>query len=192
MRSWTLLFFSTIFCLLPVSAPALTPLSRTVTIRNDVPRRDMHGHIIVAHDGCLQFFDGRYYLYGTAYSKTAGYTINNRFRVYSSADMVHWYFEGELLKSPPDGIYYRPYIVYNAHTRKYVLWYNWYPKLWDGRVGVAESDTPVGPFTIVNTQVPVKDADQHPGDGSLFVDDDAPDILFTARLGWITPFALSA
>ncbi|MGB7136314.1 MAG: family 43 glycosylhydrolase [Acidobacteriaceae bacterium] len=165
------------------TAPAATPQARTVTIRNDVPRRDVQGHIIDAHDGCLHFFNGRYYLYGTAYGRTAGYTINNRFRVYSSPDLVHWSFEGELLRSPPDGIYYRPYVAWNPHTRKYVLWYNWYPKLWDGRVGVAVSDTPVGPFTIVNTRVPVEGADQHPGDGSLFVDRDGAGYFIYSTIG---------
>ena len=57
--------------------------SRTVTINNVEPRRDVAGEIIDAHDGCLQFFNGRYYLYGTAYGKTDGIT-NNDFRVYSS------------------------------------------------------------------------------------------------------------
>ena len=142
---------------------------RSVTIQNTVPRRDVDGNVIDAHDGCLHFYAGRYYLYGTAYGKTAGYTINNRFRVYSSADLERWTYEGELLKSPPDGVYYRPYVAYNQRTRKYVLWYNWYRKLWDGEVGVATSDTPVGPFTIVNTHVELSQAKDHPGDGSLFV-----------------------
>jgi len=164
-------------------ALAAEPPSRVVTIRNNVPRHDSQGHIIDAHDGCLQFFNGRYYLYGTAYGKTAGYTINNRFRVYSSADLVHWYFEGELLRSPPDGIYYRPYVVFNPHTRRYVLWYNWYPKLWDGRVGVAVSNTPIGPFRIVQTRVPVDGADQHPGDGSLFVDRDGTGYFIYSTIG---------
>lgn len=173
MRNRLLFAFFALVSLLPCLKFAwASQRSEIVTIRNDTPRRDMQGDIIDAHDGCLYFFDGRYYLYGTAYGKTAGYTINNRFRVYSSPDLVHWYFEGELLKSPPDGIYYRPYVAYNPRSRKYVLWYNWYPKLWDGRVGVAVSDTPVGPFTIVNSKVPVDGAAQHPGDGSLFVDND--------------------
>ena len=51
-----------------------------VTIDNSMPRRDVDGKIIDAHGGCLHFYDGRYYLYGEAYGKTAGYTINNRFR----------------------------------------------------------------------------------------------------------------
>ena len=141
-------------------------------VNNVTPRCDVTGEIIDAHDGCLQFFGGRYYLYGTAYGKTAGYSINNRFRVYSSPDLMHWIFEGELLKAPPSGTYYRPYVVFNPHTRKYVLWYNWYPKLWDGQTGAAVSDTPVGPFQIMNADVQLTQAKQRPGDGSLFVDDD--------------------
>jgi hypothetical protein len=145
---------------------------QTVTVSNVTARRDEKGKIIDAHDGCLHFFNGRYYLYGTAYGKSAGYGFNNRFRVYSSADLEHWIFEGELLKAPPQGIYYRPYVAYNPKTRKYVLWYNWYPKLWDGQVGIAVSDSPVGPFTIVNPAAHVAGARGRPGDGSLFVDDD--------------------
>jgi beta-xylosidase len=154
------------------SAAERKPEFRTVAISNIEPRRDTTGAIIDAHDGCILFANGRYYLYGTAYGKSAGYSINNRFRVYSSPDLERWTFEGELLKSPPDGVHYDPSVVYNRATRKYVLWYNWYPKLWDGLVGVAVSDTPVGPFTIVNTHVQVTQAGERPGAGTLFVDDD--------------------
>ena len=35
---------------------------RTVSVNNADPRRDLKGEIIDAHDGCLQFFEGRYYL----------------------------------------------------------------------------------------------------------------------------------
>jgi len=148
------------------------PKYEKITIHNDEPRRDVSGAIVDAHDGNLQFFNGRYYLYGTAYGETAGFSINNRFRVYSSADLEHWVYEGELLKAPTDGVYYRPYVVYNAATKKYVLWYNWYPKLWNGQVGVATSESPVGPFTIINPNVHLSQAVDHPGDGSLFVDRD--------------------
>jgi Glycosyl hydrolases family 43 len=171
------ILIKTFVALIVIVAGIATPFAqkltyRTVKIHNDVPRRDTKGTIVDAHDGNLQVFDGRYYLYGTAYGRTAGYSINNRFRVYSSCDLKHWRFEGELLKEPPDGVYYRPYVVYNSVTRKYVLWYNWYPKLWEGHVGVAISDTPTGPFTIVNSDVKLSKAADHPGDGSLFVDKD--------------------
>jgi hypothetical protein len=146
---------------------------RTVTINNLKPRRDVAGEIIDAHDGCLQFFQGRFYLYGTAYGNSDGYSLTNRYRVYSSPDMAQWTFEGELLKGQPSGVYYRPYVVFNPNTGKYVLWYNWYPKLWNGQVGVAISDTPLGPFTIVNPNVLRNRQGSRSGDGSLFVDDDA-------------------
>lgn len=145
---------------------------RRITVTNTQPRRDQNGDIIDAHDGCLQFFAGRYYLYGTAYGKSAGFGFNNRFRVYSSPDLEHWTFEGELLKAPPGGVYYRPCVIYNRRTHKYVLWYNWYPRLWEGRVGVAVSDTPVGPFEIVHLSAKLSASAERPGDGSLFVDDD--------------------
>ncbi len=154
-----------------------------VTINNVEPRRDVAGEIVDAHDGCLQFFDGRYYLYGTAYGKSAGFSINNRFGVYSSPELQHWTFEGELLQEPPDGVYYRPYVVFNSKTGKYVLWYNWYPKLWDGLVGAATSDTPVGPFTIANPKVRVSSAESQPGDGSLFVDDDGSGYFIYTAIG---------
>ena len=141
-----------------------------VTIDNTKPRRDVTGTIIDAHDGCLQLFGSRFYLYGTAYGTNDGYNPANRFRVYSSPDLEQWTLAGELFKDQPAGIYYRPYVVFNPKTRKFVLWYNWYPRQWDGQTGVAISDTPAGPFTIVNSNVRLSCS--HAGDGSLFVDDD--------------------
>jgi hypothetical protein len=139
-------------------------------ISNWRPRVDSGGKILDAHDGCLQKFGDRYYLYGTAYGTTDGFNKNNRYRCYSSADLVTWKFEGELLEDPPDGVYYRPYVVFNKSTGKYVLWYNWYATLWNGQYGVATSDTPQGPFVIQNDNVKV--ANGKPGDLNLLVDDD--------------------
>ena len=158
---------------------------RTVTISNSQPRRDVAGEIVDAHDGCLQFFQGRFYLYGTAYGNTDGYGVTNCYRVYSSPDLERWTREGELLKERPEGIYYRPYVVFNPHTRKYVLWYNWYSnrKQWNGRAGVAVSDTPVGPFTVVNPDVKVPGADSFIGDGSLFVDNDGTGYFIYTIIG---------
>ena len=155
---------------------------QTVTINNIEPRRDVAGEIIDAHDGCLQFFKGRFYLYGTAYGKTDGLT-NNSYHVYSSPDLERWTLEGELLKERPDGIYFRPYVVFNPNTRKYVLWYNWYSNSvpWIGHDGVAISDTPIGPFKIVNSNAQLAHAS--PGDGSLFVDDDGTGYFIYTAMG---------
>jgi hypothetical protein len=172
-----------VLALVASCAPGETPRFQKVHIDNLQPRRDASGEILDAHDGCLQYFDGRYYLYGTAYGKTAGYSINNRFRVYSSRNLKDWRFDGELLESPPDGVYYRPYVVHNPSTGKYVLWYNWYPALWEGEVGVAVSDTPVGPFKIVREGVKVAGYADRIGDGSLFVDTDGTGYFIYSTIG---------
>jgi len=155
---------------------------QTVTINNIEPRRDVAGEIIDAHGGCLQLFDGRFYLYGTAFgTNESSLALNCPFRVYSSPDLERWTYEGELLKNQPSGVYTRPCVVFNPNTRKYVLWYNWLPKLWNGQIVAAASDTPVGPFTIVNPNVPVFGS--RPGDGSLFVDDEGTGYYIYTSMG---------
>jgi hypothetical protein len=166
---------------------------QTATINNVEPRRDVTGEIIDAHGGCLQLFHGRFYLYGTAFgTNTSSLALNCPFRVYSSPDLERWTYEGELLKDPPRGVSYtRPSVVFNPHTHKYVLWYNWFPKLWDGQTAVAISDTPIGPFTIINPNVRVfgyRPGDTNifgsrPGDGSLFVDDDGTGYYIYTSMG---------
>jgi Glycosyl hydrolases family 43 len=153
-----------------VSCSRQSPRVETVTIDNVAPRRDVTGQIIDAHGGCVQFFNGRFYLYGTAFGTNKEYSGINSLAVYSSPDLKDWKLEGGLLKNPPTGVYYRPYVVFNPKTKKYVLWYNWYPKLWTGQDGVAISDTPAGPFTIVTGKANLQGT--CPGDGSLFVDND--------------------
>ena len=142
----------------------------SVTIGNVKPRTDVNGAIVDAHDGCLKQFGNSFYLYGTAYGTTDGFSTANRYRVYSSTDLMSWQPRGELLSGAPAGVYYRPYVIFNRTTRKYVLWYNWYATLWNGQLGVATSDKPEGPFTIVNDNVKV--VNSGPGDENLFVDDD--------------------
>jgi hypothetical protein len=161
-----------------------TPTRRlqTVTINNSMPRRDVSGNIIDAHGGGLQYFNGRFYLYGTAYgTNDNSLALNCPFRVYSSPDLEQWTYEGELLRQPPTGIYTRPSVVFNLRTRKYVLWYNWFPKLWDGQAAVATSDSPVGPFTIINPDVHLSQT--RLGDGSLFVDDDGTGYYIYTSMG---------
>jgi hypothetical protein len=136
----------------------------TVTISNVDPRRDANGDILDAHDGSLEFFDGQFYLYGTRYADSDGLSDSNRYVCYSSKDLVHWEFAGELLKDAPRRIYYRPYVKFNRLTHKYVLWYNA-----DNRFGVATADRPAGPFTIQNPDVSVKYSSQGVGDFGLYV-----------------------
>ena len=145
---------------------------KTLTVDNAKPRRDIEGKIVDAHDGRVIQFGDTFYWYGTRYGSTNGYTEANEYVCYSSLDLKTWKYEGALLPQKPTGVYYRPHVVYNATTRKYVLWYNWYPKLWNGQFGVATSDNPTGPFTIVNDDVKVRHSGLGVGDLGVFVDDD--------------------
>lgn len=164
-------FFGILFAALFLVSCSRQRNAGTITISNVEPRLDIKGQIVDAHGGCVQYFNGRFYLYGTAFGTNLDYdAFNCPLVVYSSPDMQTWTFEGSLLKSPPNGVFYRPYVVFNPKTKKYVAWYNWYPKLWQGQDGVAVSDNPVGPFVIVNQKAHI--AGSSPGDGSLFVDDD--------------------
>jgi hypothetical protein len=146
---------------------------KKVIIRNDLPRLTNENKIVDAHDGRIIKFGDKYYWYGTQYGNTNGFTNANTYVSYSSLDLVTWKFEGKLLASRPDGVYYRPHVVYNAKNKKYILWYNWNPKLWDGQFGVAESEYPQGPFKIINNNVKVKHSNLKVGDLGVFIDDDA-------------------
>ncbi len=146
--------------------------SQTIYIDNTVPRVDEKGQIVDAHDGRLIQFGDTFYWYGTSYGTTNGFTTQNHYRCYSSKDMTNWKYEGKLLDTQPEGVYYRPHVIYNKKNKKYILWYNWYPKLWEGQFGVATSDTPHGPFKIVNDNVKMYRSDVGLGDFGLFVDDD--------------------
>ncbi len=146
--------------------------SNQTIISNSEPRLDEDGNIVDVHDGRVIKFGDRFYWYGTSYGNTNGFTTANTYHVYSSPDLVTWKKEGKLLPDQPEGVYYRPHVIYNEATEKYVLWYNWYPQLWDGQFGVAVSETPSGPFEIINDNVQMSRSSEGLGDFGLFVDDD--------------------
>lgn len=139
--------------------------TNAVIISNREPRRDSEGNIIDAHDGCLMRFGDRYYLYGTRYGDSNGFNKGNLYVCYSSPDLVHWTNHGVIVQTDPNGVYYRPYVLFNGKTNKYVLWYNA-----DGHYGVATADKPEGPFTLQHTAVKV--GNPVDGDLGLFKDDD--------------------
>ncbi len=161
-------------------------LAAQATISNAEPRRDTQGNILDAHDGCLEYFEGRFYLYGTRYGNTDGFGNTNRYVCYSSPDLTAWTAHGEMLKDPPPRVYYRPYVKFNKRTGKYVMWYNAINQQGAAvsQYGVAVADRPSGPFVIVNTNVAVKHSEGGVGDMGLFVDDDGTGYLaYTVGVG---------
>ena len=151
----------------------------TATISNAEPRRDIQGNILDAHDGCLEYFQGRFYLYGTRYGKTDGFGKTNRYVCFSSPDLATWTARGEMLKDAPPRTYYRPYVKFNMASGKYVMWYNA-----DNQYGVAVADHPSGPFIIRNPNIRLKYSKRGIGDMGLFVDDDGTGyIAYTVGVG---------
>jgi hypothetical protein len=159
-------------CILPLVIVSCSrkPKVEKIVIDNERPRCDVNGQVIDAHGGCLQYFNGFYYLYGSRLGTNQDPTAPCPFSVYTSPNLRDWTDCGDLLQNPPKGVYYRPYVGFNPKTKKYVLWYNWYKKLWNGNAGVAVSDSPTGPFVVVNRRAHLSGSS--PGDGSLFVDND--------------------
>lgn len=127
---------------------------------------DNNGVHINAHGGGLLYQQGKYYWYGE--HKVAG-KLGNTAQVgvhcYSSTDLYHWKDEGIALKVSEDStsdiargcILERPKVVYNAKTKKYVMWFHLELKgkgYAAARAGVAVSDKVTGPFTFVKSYRP--------------------------------------
>jgi hypothetical protein len=179
--------------LLATAAPAAAAGPHESTIVNGdahgaTMRFDVDGNAIDAHDGEIQRFGNRYFLYGTTYG--CGFEWQRPgspfcgFRVYSSRDLVHWTDAGPLFDAATtvwqgrcDGRSYgcyRPHASFNRRTRRYVLWINSY----DVGAGyhVFEATSPTGPFReravprlAVNDGLP---PGLNNGDHELFADRD--------------------
>ena len=138
--------------------------------------RDTDGTPIQAHGGGILFHDGIFYWYGE--DKTLGYNNKVGASCYSSRDLYQWKHEGTVLPAAgvPEqfrdtGVLERPKVIYNAKTRKFVLWAHLDAHGYSESVaGVAISDSPTGPFTLLSHTHPIGDSTYR--DMNLFLDDD--------------------
>lgn len=149
-------------------------------------RFDTSGRAVDAHDGELRYFSGTYYLYGSSYACGFAWLTQRApfcgFKVYSSPDLVRWTDRGLLFDARTFAWQvacngsafgcFRPHVVYNASTGRYVLWLN----ALDVPVGyhVFTAVSPVGPF-IEQPLPTIGELSTHPGvnsgDLDVFVDD---------------------
>ncbi|KAK5135352.1 hypothetical protein LTR08_005294 [Meristemomyces frigidus] len=128
-------------------------LSQAAQVTFDNTRRllfDVDGNQIDAYGSKINLFNGSYYLYGNSFSiQGVAFGIKS----YSSLDLENWNYEGFLFdpygNNPctASGGCGRPHIVYNANSKRYVLWAN------AGSSGyqVATSVSPSGPFVFLNS-----------------------------------------
>ncbi|GCE10523.1 glycoside hydrolase family 43 protein [Tengunoibacter tsumagoiensis] len=143
--------------------------------------RDTAGQPIQAHGGGVLYAEGTYYWFGENKDKD---TIYGRVDVvgvscYSSQDLYHWQNEGVVLPAVlddpkhdlyPRNVAERPKVIYNAHTKTYVMWLHVdSPDYLYARTGIAVSERPNGPYRYVGS---IRPAGADSRDMTLFQDDD--------------------
>eukprot|EP00656_Telonema_subtile_P036088 TRINITY_DN40054_c0_g1_i2.p1 TRINITY_DN40054_c0_g1~~TRINITY_DN40054_c0_g1_i2.p1 ORF type:complete len:246 (-),score=40.85 TRINITY_DN40054_c0_g1_i2:146-883(-) len=90
---------------------------------------------------------------------------NNDFAAYSSPDLTSWTLRNPSIlpgDARPNGIYFRPKVLYDPTSKKYVLWFNYvtagwecpasFPNCWSV-YGTATSSQPQGPYSIAKLPV---------------------------------------
>jgi beta-xylosidase len=128
---------------------------------------DNNGKHINAHGGGILYHQGKYYWFGE--HKVEGRN-GNRAMVgvgcYSSADLYNWKDEGIALPVAPENsgseiekgaVIERPKVVYNAKTKKFVMWFHLELKGQGynaARTAVAVSDRITGPYTYLKSYRP--------------------------------------
>eukprot|EP00040_Diaphanoeca_grandis_P012382 m.62771 g.62771 ORF g.62771 m.62771 type:complete len:368 (+) comp23198_c0_seq2:680-1783(+) len=153
---------------------AITASAVQVNISNVVPRRDVHGILMDAHDGVIKQWvhGGDYYWYGMEYGNVtegktgctqshdaAGFRSDHNVSVWQSPNLVDWTLvtrESISIAERPLGIYFRPKVLYNNNTKLFVMWVNYmhYPTPYhQGFYLSATSPSPTGPFTISNRNI---------------------------------------
>ncbi len=156
--------------------------------------QDIDGNDIQAHGGCIIKHNDVYYWYGE--HKGADNCPGTR-RVdvigvscYTSKNLVDWKYEGLVLAADendkkglihPSGILERPKVIYNEKNNNFVLWFHAddATRKFAG-VGIAVSDSPVGPFKMHKFMRP-NGCDSR--DMTVFKDDDGVAYLYSSSNG---------
>ncbi|MFA5417298.1 MAG: glycoside hydrolase family 43 protein [Bacteroidales bacterium] len=126
---------------------------------------DNRGIHINAHGGGLLYREGTYYWYGEHKGEKTNAAMVG-VTCYSSKDLMNWTYEGVVMPVVTDNdssditagcVIERPKVVYNAKTKKYVLWFHL--ELKDqgykaARVAVAVGDSPTGTFKYIRSYRP--------------------------------------
>ncbi len=170
---------------MPVNPTPMLPLLTMLSFSAFSPGQpwsDTSGTLIQAHGGGLLLRGKTYYWYGE--NKTEGYNNKVGVSCYSSTNLHDWKDEGVVLPKAAfpamftdTGVAERPKVLYNARTKKYVMWMhadvNGYRV---SEAGVAIADTPAGPFRWLLSFRPVRSSTFR--DMNLFQDEDGRAYIF--------------
>jgi hypothetical protein len=159
---------------------------------NGVQWADTDGKPIQAHGGGLLQVGDVYYWFGENRNSNGSFHAVSAYR---SRDLIRWEFAHDVLRQDsaagldPANIE-RPKVVYNASTKKYVMWMHWEngSGYGEARAAVASSDTVDGDYTYHGSFRPLVDSGvmdhDKPGymsrDCNLFVDDDGKGYFISA------------
>lgn len=145
---------------------ALTVNAQTTSFKPGGKWADTSGNHINAHGGGVLFFKDRYYWFGEHKGGgPGGNTALTGVSCYTSTDLYNWKNEGIVFNVEDDPasditkgcVLERPKVVYNAKTKKFVMWFHLEKKgtsYASALTGVAVSDTPLGPFRYVKAYRP--------------------------------------
>lgn len=152
---------------------------------------DTAGKRIQAHGGSVMYADGIFYWYGENKEGITGTATGEQctywhhgVRLYSSADLYNWTDEGIIMLETQDkthpfypaNLMDRPHILYNACTKKYVLWAK--TSLGDFQhsfFSVCIADTIRGPFKLCEK---VDCSPYHAGDFDLIEENGTAYIIY--------------
>ena len=126
------------------------------------------------------------------------FSPDHTFNIYKSPDLTSWTLtsSGLPVSTRPVGIYFRPKVVFNPLTSKYVLWINYLPANYSTPLKsyphatyyVGVSDTPEGPYEIVNKEPNLK----YKGAGDLTIAvEPSSGIAYAAYDAWSNSHTLS-
>ncbi len=159
---------------------------------NGVQWADTEGNPIQAHGGGIVKVGEDYYWFGENRNPNSTFYAVSAYR---SRDLKQWEFRNHVLRMTSDpGLnpanVERPKVVYNASTKKYVMWMHWEngQHYGEARAAVASSDTVDGNYTYHGSFRPYADRGvtdhDRPGymsrDCTLFVDDDGQGYFISA------------
>lgn len=156
---------------------------------------DADGNHINAHGGSVLLHNGVYYWFGEHKAERTSAALVG-VTCYSSADLVNWQYRGVALGVTDEAgadlergcIMERPKVIYNALTRKFVMWFHLelrHHGYEAARYGVAVSDTPEGPYEYLYSSR--ADAGQWPVEFSASDVDRASHLRLDDYAEWWTP-----
>jgi hypothetical protein len=180
---------------------------------------DVNGGPMDAHDGNIIAVGDEFFMYAMGYTdceletgfipprdcpgiyrgfgEGCGFRTDHTFKVWKSGDLTNWVDLGEALPitDRPEGIYFRPKVVFNKLTNLYVMWINYLPpdrtplkSYPSAGYLVGTSGSPEGPFTIVSREPNLK----YDGAGDLTISvDSLTGSAYVAYDAWSNSHTLS-